>query len=148
MAATNTTTGYLNIWYIIISLKYLIAPFFCVQMFPIVPLCGVLCQRTGNIFHPDVLIAHRHHHWLLTLMTENRKDFSGWRSILNCFYLLSFLSHFILFCSILWQENETKGRGSLHTFYFKLQFIWASNMSVLFNSLGWYLSGFQKYNTH
>lgn len=110
--------------------------------------CVVQCQWTGNIFYPDVLIAHRHHHWLLTLTTEERNDFSEWRSILNCFYLLSFLSHFILFCSILWQENETKGRGSLHTFYFKLQFIWASNMSVLFNSLGWYLSGFLKYNTH
>lgn len=64
------------------------------------------------------------------------------------FFGLSFWSYFILFCTIFWQENETKGKGSLYTFYFKLQFIWASNTSVLFNSSGWYLSGFLKYNIH
>lgn len=102
------------------------------------------------IFHPDVLIACRPHHWLLTLMIEERHYFSGWRSNLDFFFfgLLSFWSYFILFCTIFWQENETKGKGSLYTFYFKLQFIWASNTSVLFNSSGWYLSGFLKYNIH
>lgn len=100
------------------------------------------------IFHPDVLIACRRHRWLLTMMIEERYYFSLWRSDLVFFNLLSFWSHFILFCITLWQENETKGKGSLHTFYFKLQFIWASDMSVLFNSSGWYLSGFLKYNTH
>lgn len=101
------------------------------------------------IFHPDVLIACRPYHWLLTLMIEERHYFSGWRSNLDFFFgLFSFWSYFILFCTIFWQENETKGKGSLYTFYFKLQFIWASNMSVLFNSLGWYLSGFLKYNIH
>lgn len=77
-------------------------------------------------------------------LTTNTDD---WRKALlssvkvkfRFFYLLSFWSPFILFCVILWQENETKGKGSLHTLYFKLQFIWASNMSVLFNSSGWYL---------
>lgn len=144
----------------ILHQKFLVKSFIvlspCVQIPPTAPACNAVSVKKKKntaenlkraFFYPDILIACTHHHWLLTLMIEERNYFLEWRSILDCFYLLSFSSHLILFCIILWQENETKGKGSLHTFYFKLQFIWASNMSVLFNSLGWYLSGFLKYNT-
>lgn len=135
-----------------IQLKYFMIVSPLIQTPPIAPICSAPVKHTTEtlklIFHPDVLIACRHYCWLLTLMIEKRSYFSVWRLNLDFLNLPSFWSYFTLFRIILWQENETKGKESLHTFYFKLQFIWASNISVLFNSSGWYFSGFLKYNTH
>ena len=122
---------------------------FRVQMPSIGLKCSVPLRSWIRVFfHPDILTAWRRHNnnddWRAVLLFRVKVKFRFF-FFLN---LISFWSHFTLVCIILWQKNETKGKGSLHTFYFKLQFIWASNMSVLFNSSGWYLSGFLKYNTH
>lgn len=130
-----------------ICLKYLIALYSCTQMFPIVPLCGAVAVN-WKPFPSRCFNCTQTPSWAIKTDDWRKEWLLTEGQFQIVFISFHFRSHFILFCSILWQENETKGKGSLHTFYFKLQFIWASNTSVLFNSSGWYLSGFLKYNTH
>lgn len=108
-----------------------------VQTPPIAPICSVpLKHITGMLkrafFHPDVLLACRHHSRLLTMMIKKKASLFSVKIRFWLFNLLLFWPCFILFCMILWQENETKGKESLHTFYFKVQFIWDEHQTWMF----------------
>ena len=69
------------------------------------------------IFHPDVLIACRHHCWLLTLMIWKGPYCSVWRSSLDFIYRLSFWSFFFFsFYPVLSFDRKMKQK-ELYTYF-------------------------------